>query len=219
MGYIYKITCKATNKLYIGKSESSVAQRWDGHCRAAFLESHSDYNFPFHRAIRKYGIDNFIIETIDSTNDAEELKEKEKYWINFYNSYYDGYNATLGGDGQCKYDYDKIVNYYLAHDNSLTQTCKFFNIYDQVVYSALKSKNIDYKNLKSTTKCVYKKQILCEELNLIFNSMADIDLYFNKTVHPNIRRCLNGVTKQAYGYHWKELEEGEIINGADIFHK
>ena len=27
MGYIYKITCKSTNKIYIGKSESTVEGR------------------------------------------------------------------------------------------------------------------------------------------------------------------------------------------------
>ena len=35
--------------------------------------------------------------------------------------------------------------------------------------------------------------------------MADVDKYFNKIVHPNIRRCLNGITKKAYGYTWKEI--------------
>lgn len=205
MGYIYKVTCKNTNKIYIGKSESSVENRWNGHCRAAFLKSHGDYNFPFHRAIRKYGVDNFIIETIDTSNDSEKLKQKEKYWINFYDSYYNGYNATLGGDGNCKYNYDEIVNYYLQHENSLTLTCQHFNIYDQVVYTALKSKNIDYKNLPKSRRKKYKQKILCVELNLIFDSMADVDKYFNKIVHPNIRRCLNGITKKAYGYTWKEI--------------
>ena len=42
--------------------------------------------------------------------------------------------------------------------------------------------------------------------------MKDIDNYFNKIVHPNIRRCLNGITKKAYGYTWRELEEGEEEN-------
>lgn len=211
MGYIYKVICKTSNKIYIGKTESSVSKRWREHCRVAFLESHGDYNFPFHRAIRKYGTENFVVETIDQTENSEELKEKEKFWINFYNSYYDGYNSTLGGDGQCKYNYDDIVNYYLTHDYSLKNTCLHFKIYDQVVYSALKSKNIDYKKLKSTNKNINKskknnKKILCVELNKIFNSMAEIDKYFNKTVHPNIRRCLNGTTKKAYGYTWKEIE-------------
>ena len=41
---------------------------------------------------------------------------------------------------------------------------------------------------------------------LYFNKMKDIDNYFDKIVHPNIRRCLNGTTKKAYGYTWKEIE-------------
>lgn len=220
MGYIYKITCNITNKIYIGKSQTTVEDRWNGHCKAAFLPSHSDYNFPFHRAIRKYGKENFTIETIDEENDSNKLKEKEKYWISYYNSYKEGYNATLGGDGQCKYDYDKIVNYYLSHNFSLLDTCKEFNIYDQVVYTALKSKNIDYKNLIPTKeKHKYNNKILLVEKNLVFEKITDIDRYFNKEVHGNIRRCLNGITEKAYGFHWRELEEEEVNNEQYIFYK
>lgn len=35
--------------------------------------------------------------------------------------------------------------------------------------------------------------------------MNEIDKYFNKIVHSNIRRCLNGTTKKACGYTWKEV--------------
>lgn len=62
MKYIYKVTCKSTNKIYIGKTEVSIEERWKAHCRTSYLKSHRDYNFPFHRAIRKYGPENFIIE-------------------------------------------------------------------------------------------------------------------------------------------------------------
>lgn len=207
MKYIYKITCLPTKKVYIGKTESSVESRWKEHCRAANLPSHGDYNFPFHRAIRKYGPLSFTVETIDEAESSSELKEKEKYWIKYYNSYNDGYNATLGGDGQCKYDYDEIVNFYLQNGNSLIKTCSHFKIYDQVVYQALKSKNIDYKSLKNQTlKQTHHKKILCVELNKVFNSMSEIDKYFNKQVHGNIRRALNGITKKAYGYTWKEVD-------------
>ena len=210
MKYIYKVTCLKNNKIYIGKTESSIYQRWKEHCKAAFLESHGDYNFAFHRAIRKYGIENFQVEEIDRCEDSEELKEKEKYWINFFDSYKNGYNSTLGGDGQCKYDYDEIVNYYLNNNFSLIKTCQHFMIYDQVVYSALKSKNINYKNLKPTSqKQQHNKKILMVEENKIFNSMKEIDDFFGKQVHGNIRRCLNGVTKKAYGYTWKEVEEDD----------
>ena len=44
--------------------------------------------------------------------------------------------------------------------------------------------------------------------------MSDVDIYLQKSnAHGNVRRCLNGVTKKAYGYHWKEIEkDGDISN-------
>lgn len=209
MGFIYKVTCIPNKKIYIGKTEQTIEKRWKDHCYTAFLPSHSDYNFPFHRAIRKYGKENFIIEKLLEENDSNKLKELEKKLIKQYNSYNNGYNATLGGDGQKKYDYDAIVNYYLSNNFSLLKTCQHFNIYDQVVYTALQSKNIDYKKLKSTEKKKYSSKILCVEKNIIFNSMKEIDNFFGKEVHGNIRRCLNGITKKAYGYTWKEIEEND----------
>jgi group I intron endonuclease len=49
----------------------------------------------------KYGEENFTIDVIDTASDYDELKEKEKYWIKFYNSMDQnvGYNLTAGGDG------------------------------------------------------------------------------------------------------------------------
>lgn len=205
MGYIYKVICIPTQKIYIGKTQITIEDRWKAHCNTAFCPSHGDYNFPFHRAIRKYGKENFKVEKVEQCNNAI-INEREIYWIKYYDSYNNGYNATLGGDGQLKYNYDDIVNYYLKHNFSLIETCKHFGIYDQVVYSALKSKNIDYKNLiNSKKKTKYNKKILLVEKNIIFNNMKEIDNYFGKIVHPNIRRCLNGITKKAYGYSWKEV--------------
>lgn len=207
MGFIYKITNKNNQHAYVGQTRISIEQRWKDHCRVSFNENSDEYNFPLHRAIRKYGKNNFIIELIEQCEDSV-LDEKEIYWINELKTYENGYNASLGGNGHGKYDYDKIVNFYLSNNFSITKTCQYFNVYDQVVYSALKSKNIDYKNLinKETRKKIGKRILLVEK-NLIFNSMKELDDYFGKQVHGNIRRCLNGTTKKAYGYTWKELED------------
>ena len=185
MGYIYKITCIPTKKVYIGKTQTTIEDRWKAHCYTAYCPSHGDYNFPFHRAIRKYGKENFKLEEIEQCKD-EIINERESYWIDYFNSYNDGYNATLGGDGQLKYNYDNIVNFYLSHNFSLVETCQHFNIYDQVVYSALKAKNIDYKNLINTNRKKYNKKILLVEKNIIFNTMKEIDEYFGKSAH---RQC------------------------------
>lgn len=209
MGYIYKITNKINNHSYIGQTSINVDERFKQHCYNSFnhKETKDEYDYPLHRAIRKYGKDNFTIEVIEEC-DNNLLNQKEQQYIQQFNTYENGYNATLGGDGQCRYNYDDIVNFFLQHNNSLLQTCQYFHIYDQVVYSALKSKNIDYKKLESTApKQKHTKKIKLVETGQIFDKITDIDTFLNKkSAHGNIRRCLNGVTKKAYGYHWEEIE-------------
>ena len=55
--------------------------------------------------MRKYGIDIFSIDIIEEVP-IEQLSDKEQYWIQYYNSYNNGYNATIGGDGKQLYDYN-----------------------------------------------------------------------------------------------------------------
>jgi len=59
--------------------------------------------------MRKYGIEHFHIELIEETNNPNE---REQYWIEQYNSYHHGYNATYGGDGSKLIDYDKVIDTY-----------------------------------------------------------------------------------------------------------
>lgn len=68
--------------------------------------------------------------------------------------------------------------------------------------------------MKSTiaVRPAQKKKIYCVELNRTFNSMKEINEFLGKTAHPNIRRALNGMTKKAYGYTWKEIEDNDICD-------
>ena len=105
MGEIYKITNKITNGIYIGKTVKTAQVRWYGHVSEAlhFIEDHP---YILNDAIRKYGPDNFKVETIETITDDMLLLDREIYWISQYNSYYKnnplGYNMTLGGEGNTK---------------------------------------------------------------------------------------------------------------------
>lgn len=94
---VYKITNKINNKIYIGITSQGAGVRFYKHLSDALHGS----LFPIHNAIRKYGKDNFILEIIELCEDSNALKEREKYWIAFYNSTDRsiGYNMTEGGDG------------------------------------------------------------------------------------------------------------------------
>ena len=116
---IYKITNLKNNKIYIGQSKD-IQRRWNEH---KYDERH---NSPIHNAIKKYGIDNFQFEVIEECS-LQELNEREKYWIEYYDSYNNGYNLTLGGDGIVLYNYEDIYKDFLITKNmahtALNQNC------------------------------------------------------------------------------------------------
>lgn len=94
---IYKIENLINHHIYIGQS-TDIERRWQAEKRVAFSENAHEYNYPLSRAFRKYGVENFSFEIIEECL-SSDLNQREKYWIKYYNSFYDGYNQTLGGDG------------------------------------------------------------------------------------------------------------------------
>lgn len=102
---IYKITNKITGKSYVGQSVN-IATRWSAHKSASRSEETLDGN-ELHKDMLTLGIDNFSFEVIEETT-IDKLDEREIYWINYYNTYYNGYNRTLGGNGNVRLNYNKI---------------------------------------------------------------------------------------------------------------
>ena len=94
---IYKITNKINNKIYIGQTVGLLRVRWSNHKK---LSKHSDLGKKhyIHKAIQKYGIENFTIEEIDGANSLSELNYLEKHYICKFNSLApNGYNLDRGG--------------------------------------------------------------------------------------------------------------------------
>jgi len=94
---IYKISNKINKKAYIGYS-NNIEQRWEYHL--THFNCTKEYNKTLYKAFRKYGINSFSFEIIEECFSREELLEREKYWIKFYNTFLNGYNETEGGDGR-----------------------------------------------------------------------------------------------------------------------
>lgn len=95
-GIIYKAENKANGKVYIGQTTKLLEKRINQHCSEA---KYHRYNSILHKALNKYGSENFIWEIIENCDSKEELDEMEFHYIMQYNSYKRGYNLTLGGDG------------------------------------------------------------------------------------------------------------------------
>ena len=113
MGYIYKITNTLNNKVYIGQTIKTVQKRFTQHKNNSNKEYFSQ--IVLYKAFNKYGIENFICEEIEEVSN-DKLDERERYWINYYDSYFNGYNSTLGGRTIQLYnwDVDDIIEKYLS---------------------------------------------------------------------------------------------------------
>lgn len=89
--FIYKISNTVNDKVYIGQTIRPIEDRFNRHINDAtnnILDTH------FARAIRLYGPDKFYIELLDTANNQEELTQKERNYIQLYNSVENGYNET-----------------------------------------------------------------------------------------------------------------------------
>jgi group I intron endonuclease len=92
-GTIYLIENKVNGNKYVGQTVMPLNKRWLAHIQ----ESKTFSERPLYRAMNKYGLDNFNIKVIEETTE-DKLSEREIYWIEHFNSYNRGYNATTGGE-------------------------------------------------------------------------------------------------------------------------
>lgn len=97
MALIYKITNKYTGTSYIGKTIRTIEARLQEHHRDC--QKYENSNIPLYNAIQKYGWSSFDIEIIEQNIPNDLIDEKEQFYIAFYDTYNNGYNATKGGDG------------------------------------------------------------------------------------------------------------------------
>ncbi|KKM66173.1 hypothetical protein LCGC14_1483860 [marine sediment metagenome] len=96
-GSIYRAVF-SNNKSYIGYA-LNVRIRKQRHKLHSFNKNSKEYNYAFHRAIRKYGWYNVIWYILEDKIVSNNLPKIEIFYISKYNTYHKGYNETKGGGG------------------------------------------------------------------------------------------------------------------------
>lgn len=91
---IYKYTNKENNKVYIGRTSKTLAERAQ--------KNGSNYKScrRFYQAIQEYSWESFVPEILETVDTLEEANKLEAYYINQYKSNDEeyGYNLEDGGD-------------------------------------------------------------------------------------------------------------------------
>lgn len=141
-GFIYIIRNTINNKVYIGQTRTSVEQRWKEHLR------HAQYGKQIiNRAMKKYGVDKFYIEMLE-TCDLEDLDYKEMYYIELYNSTdkSKGYNASIGGNTprfkRKILSISDLINLYINKKFTLEEIAKKFEVSRYIICTELKNAGV-----------------------------------------------------------------------------
>lgn len=105
---IYKIVCTVTNKIYIGCTTKPIHIRFKEHIKASRNKNKHSFLYD---DMNKYGTDCFYVELIEEGTDDSCRYEREKYYINLYNTTNEsiGYNMTIGGLGTIGYKFTDEV--------------------------------------------------------------------------------------------------------------
>lgn len=208
-GKIYCIENDINNKKYVGKTTyPSIQQRFVEHC----IDSRKPRmnKRPLYDAMQKYGIEHFTIVLLEEP-EIDCLSEREQYWIEYYNTYSSGYNATRGGDGKCLYDYDIFCQDF--RDGMLVgEIADKYGCDIGTVSKALRGENID-THLNANNSMKNKVAQYDREGNFIavFDSQRAAASHLIGQGHTgsissiatNIGRVLCGSRHSAKGYVWK----------------
>lgn len=204
---IYKISNKLNGKAYVGKTHLSIEERFKEHVKDS--KKRRCENRPLYRAFNKYGIHNFKLELID-TVPLEDENKAEIHYIKYFDTYNNGYNATIGGDGKTYIDRQKIVDLW---DKGLTITkiAETLGIDRQYTSKLLKrNSNVDSKDIKK--RAIKKESKAVMQLDKAGNLIK---------IHPSITKAMQslgkerndgkislvcrGKRKTAYGFKWQFL--------------
>lgn len=214
MSKIYKITNNINSKIYIGKTKLNISERFKQHCSDS--TKNSEEKRPLYNAMKKYGTEHFQVELIEECAD-EIADEREKFWINFYNSYYDGYNATLGGDGKSYIDTFELLSLW-NEGKSLKEIKEITNHSPDWISFLLKEKGVSSEEIQKRGKKTKRVQMLdkvTEEPLKNFNSVRGAARYLIQEQNlskdneggyaSHISQVCLGKRKSCFGYKWRYL--------------
>lgn len=152
-GFIYIIRNTINNKVYIGQTRTSVRQRWREHLR------HAQYGEQvINRAMKKYGVDKFYIETLEICS-LEVLDYREMYYIDLYGSTNKskGYNVSIGGNTprfkRKALSISDLVDLYTNKKFTLEEIAEKFEVSRYIICTELKNAGIIIRDRhESSTK-------------------------------------------------------------------
>lgn len=197
MGYIYKITNKIDNKIYIGQTIRDIYLRWKEHKKK---RTNCKY---LKAAFEKHGLENFDFKLICISFD-NNLNELETYYIKKYNSLVpNGYNLRNGGNnGKLNEETKQKISESLKKNKTRHSEQTM-----QLIKSKLTGQKRTLEQTLNNSKAKLNGKTI-DQFDLNNNFIKNFES-FNEIANtlnlskPAIMECCRGKSKTSFGYIWK----------------
>lgn len=199
--------------MYIGQTRKTIQDRFKEHICSAFNPNDISYSTHLKRAIRKYGVNSFTVESIEQC-DEDQLNDREKYWISYFDSMAHGYNMTLGGEGSSKYTDEEILAAWNA-GNSLTMISESIGIKSVLAGVRLRALGITEEEINKRGYS-YTANNLCRPVyqygldGSFLKEYPSLKVAENELQCTSIASAVEGYTKTSCGYQWRYYKADHI---------
>lgn len=235
---VYRIFFKnRPEKSYIGSTTCKFRVRLSNHYNK--LKKNSHYNTYLQNVYNLYK-DELVMEIIECIDDLNIVLKREKYWIDYYDSYNNGYNLTEEAESSKGFKMPDVVLEkrrikYLQYDldgnfikewNSYVEISKeigefasnkvlISNNYSAAGYMWRKKLSENYP-LK-IEPFIHNVSIIVAKYSLdgnLIKSYKSIDKASIENNIPagNISKAINGKRIKCYGYLWLKSKDGKFPN-------
>ena len=219
--YVYfnkaKYEKEGVEKYYVGQTIGTMEQR-AGKDGKNYHRNNPNCNNKFVNSIRKWGWNAFEGRVLEEVYE-EDLNELEKFYIEYFDSFKNGYNSTLGGEGTRGHNpfanktekEMKEIKEKKSKSQSISQKKRWKDKKRRKKQSETVKKR--WKDPKEKEKIVGEsnpraKKVYCNELNIVFSYVKLAEKYcinvLNSKIGP-IRDVCNGKLKSSGLYNWTKL--------------
>lgn len=201
---VYKATNKINGKVYVGQTVRSLQERMAEHSRHSATA--------FDKALKKYGLDAFDVEQIDSASDVDELNKKEIYWIQFHDCMIpNGYNMCEGGGNTKGFRHSEESRKKMSESRA-SSFCGEKNPFYGKTHSVESKQKMSARRkgmahmtpeaVRKIRDSHHKVKVRNVETNEVFASVKEAAVKYNLK-DTNITRVCKGRRKSTGGFRWE----------------